>query len=91
MVALQLGQHVAPARHRLADPEAQEGECDLGQDVARHQQRSLGEDHPTGLRQDVAQQQIAIGGTEAARRPHEIALPAAQGDAADQARRPRPA
>jgi hypothetical protein len=90
VIALEGGQHVSQARHRLAHPEPEEREGDLGQDVLRDEQRALGQEQAEGLGRDVPADQVEVARAEPAGRTHVVALPRAQHEAAHEARRPRP-
>ena len=90
MIVLQVGQHVAPARNRLAHPQTEEGEGHLGQDVLGYQQRRLGQEQADGLGRDVPTDQVEVRCPESAGGEDVAAFARGQDHAPDEPRRAGP-
>ena len=90
VVALQLGEHVPPARDGLAHAQPEEGKRHFRQDVLRGEEGGLGEEQPEGLGGDVPADQVEVGGAEAPGGQHVVALAGAQHHAAEEAGRAGP-
>src|SRR5580704_2695877 len=90
-VLLQRTQHIAPARHRLTNSEAEEGERHFSGDILRNQQRRLCYQYPEGFRHDMPPQNVEIGSAQTPCCQNVVAVSRAENDSPHQSGRPGPA
>src|SRR5919197_2599495 len=78
-----LRDHLAPARLRRIDADTEKRECRLEQDVLRDHERRVDDDRRDEVRQDLAEEDPAVGRASRARRLDELLLAQPQDLTAD--------